>query len=119
MNIEEFRAYCLAKKGTSEDTPFDEVTLCLRVMNKIFAITGLDKPEFQVNLKCDPERAIELREAYPDDIYGGWHMNKKHWNTVNFETGLDHDLLREMIDHSYDLIVSKLKKADKLALQEM
>jgi len=119
MNIEEFREYCLSKKGTTEDTPFDEVTLCLRVMNKIFAITGMDNPIFQVNLKCDPDRSIELREEYPDDILPGWHMSKKHWNTVNFETGLDTKLLLELVDHSYDLVVSKLKKADKEVLKAM
>ena len=116
MNIEDFRAYCLSKKGTTEDLPFDDVTLTFKVMGKIFAITGLDSDDFRVNLKCDPERAIELRETHPDAILPGYHMNKKHWNTVVFENIFDEDLLIQMIDHSYDLVVAKLKKADRAYL---
>jgi predicted DNA-binding protein (MmcQ/YjbR family) len=115
MNIETFREYCLAKKGTSEDFPFDEVTLCLRVMGKIFAITGLDSERFTVNLKCDPDEALELREQYPE-VQPGWHMSKKHWNTVDFEGSLDAQTLRKLIDHSYDQVVKTLKKAEKEAL---
>ncbi len=115
MNIEQFREYALSKKGTSEDFPFDEVTLCLRVMGKIFAITGLDRPQFSVNLKCDPELALDLRERHPE-IQPGWHMNKAHWNTVDFEGSLDGQLLRELIDRSYDLVAKSLKKAEKEAL---
>ncbi|MBL7774410.1 MAG: MmcQ/YjbR family DNA-binding protein [Saprospiraceae bacterium] len=118
MDIEDFRAYCLAKKGASEDFPFDEVTLCLRVMGKIFAITGLDNERFQVNLKCDPDNALELRERYPE-IQPGWHMHKAHWNTVDFEGSLDTQLLCRLIDHSYALVVKSLKKADRLALENL
>lgn len=118
MNIEQFREYCLAKRGTSEDFPFDEVTLCLRVMGKIFAITGLDRERFAVNLKCDPEFATELREHHPE-IQPGWHMSKKHWNTVDFEGALDHRLLCQLIDHSYDQVVKTLKKAEREALAEV
>lgn len=117
MNIEQFREYCLSKKGTSEDFPFDEVTLCLRVLGKIFAITGLDSDRFSVNLKCDPDFAIELREQHPE-IQPGWHMNKKHWNTVDFEGLLDAHLLRQLVDHSYDQVVKTLKKAEREALAE-
>ena len=81
MNIEQFREYALSKKGSSEDFPFDEWTLCLRVMGKIFAITGLDNQPFKVNLKCDPEYALELREKHPE-VQPGWHMNKAHWNDI-------------------------------------
>lgn len=113
MNIEDFRDYCLSKKAVEETFPFGEETLVFKVMGKIFAITGLDEEDFKVNLKCDPDRVFELRERYPEQIVPGWHMNKSHWNTVYFETGLDSKFLIELIDHSYELIVSKLPKKDK------
>ncbi len=109
MDIETFRAYCLAKKGVEETFPFDDITLVFKVMGKIFATTGLDNSTFTVNLKCDPDRAIELREQYPE-VQPGWHMNKQHWNTVSFEGSLGDRLLKELIDHSYDLIVKSLPK---------
>ncbi len=84
MDIETFHAYCMAKPGVEETFPFNETTLVFKVMNKMFALTGLDNDEFKVNLKCDPDRAVELRELHPD-IQPGWHMNKHHWNTVHFE----------------------------------
>lgn len=115
MHIEQFREYCLAKKGVTEDFPFDEFTLCIRVMGKIFAITGLDAERFSVNLKCDPDYAFELREQYPE-VQPGWHMSKKHWNTVDFEGALDEKTLRHLIDHSYEQVVKSLKKADREAL---
>ncbi len=118
MDIEQFRTYCLSKPGSSEDFPFDEVTLCLRVMGKIFAITGLDNDVFKVALKCDPDYAIELREQYPD-VQPGWHMNKKHWNTVIFDGDLDGKTLRHLIDHSYEQVVKSLKKAEKEALNNI
>lgn len=115
MHIEQFREYCLAKKGVTDDFPFDEVTLCVRVMGKIFAITGLDAAQFTVNLKCDPDYALELREQYPE-VQPGWHMNKKHWNTVDFEGALDDRTLRQLIDHSYEQVVKSLKKSEREAL---
>lgn len=115
MDIETFRDYCLAKKATSEDFPFGPETLVLKVGGKMFALTGLDSDEFTVNLKCDPDRAVELREQHAE-IQPGYHMNKKHWNTVHFEGGLDQRLLRELIDHSYELVVASLRKADREAL---
>jgi len=118
MNIEEFRNYCLNKKGVEETFPFDENTLVFKVMGKMFALTGLEREEFQVNLKCDPDYSIELREAYAD-IIPGYHMSKKHWNTVFFENGLETKFLCELIDHSYDLVVKKLKKADRLFLENL
>jgi len=117
MNIEQFREYCLSKKGVTEDFPFDEVTLCLRVGGKIFAITGLDSEHFTVNLKCDPDFALELREQHPE-VQPGWHMNKKHWNTVDFEGALDERLLRQLIDHSYEMVVKSLKKAEREELAD-
>lgn len=119
MNIEQFREYCLAKKGVEETFPFDEVTLVFKVMGKMFAITGLDNEEFKVNLKCDPERSITLREEHPEDVFPGWHMNKKHWNTVHFEGSLDYRLLKELTDHSYDLIVKSLPKKVKEAMNDL
>jgi predicted DNA-binding protein (MmcQ/YjbR family) len=118
MNIEEFRNYCLSKKAVTEDFPFDESTLVFKVMGKMFALTGLNVEEFRVNLKCDPEYSIELREEY-EDIIPGWHMSKKHWNTVYFENGLEMSFLCELIDHSYDLVVKKLKKADREFLENI
>ncbi|HFB99777.1 MAG TPA: MmcQ/YjbR family DNA-binding protein [Phaeodactylibacter sp.] len=118
MNIEEFRNYCLAKKGVEETFPFDETTLVFKVMGKMFALTGLENEEFRVNLKCDPDRAEALREEY-GDIKPGWHMSKKHWNTVYFENELEEELLCELIDHSYDLVVKKLKKIDRAVLNNL
>ncbi len=109
MNIEAFRDYCLAKKGVTEEFPFDKTTLVFKVMGKMFALTGLDRIPFSVNLKCDPDRAIELREYHPE-ITPGYHMSKKHWNTVNFSGGLSTNMLCELIDHSYNLVVSGLTK---------
>jgi predicted DNA-binding protein (MmcQ/YjbR family) len=109
MDLEYFREYCLAKRGVEETFPFDEVTLVFKVMGKMFALTGLDSDVFTVNLKCDPEWAIELRDAH-DEIQPGWHMNKAHWNTVNFEGELDDAFLVQLIDHSYNLIVASLPK---------
>ena len=110
MNIETFRDYCLRKKGVEETFPFDDVTLVFKVMGKMFALTGLDEIEFKANLECAPDRALELREEHPDDIAPGWHMSKIHWNTVQFEGGLDDAFLRKLIDHSYDLVVASLTK---------
>ena len=116
MDIEQFREYCFTKKGVTEDFPFDEVTLCIRVMGKIFAITGLDSEQFKVNLKCEPDYALELRERHPE-VQPGWHMNKKHWNTVDFEGGLSLSQIQQLIDHSYDQVVKTLKKAEREALE--
>lgn len=117
MNLESFRSYCLAKPGTTEELPFDEYTLVFKVMGKMFALTGLNNDEFTVNLKCDPDRAVLLRERYPE-VRPGYHMNKKHWNTVSFEGDLDEEMQRELIDHSYALVVSKLPKKVRELLHE-
>lgn len=118
MDIESLRIYCLNKKGVEETFPFDDVTLVFKVMGKMFLLTTLDAAEFRINLKCDPERAIELRENYPD-IIPGFHMNKKHWNTVYCDRDLDDKLILEMVDHSYDLVVSKLTKKLKSELESL
>lgn len=109
MNIEEFRSYCLLKKGVTEDFPFDEQTLVFKVMGKMFALSGLERLPPQVNLKCDPERAIELRSAYDGDIIAGYHMSKVHWNTLMLQN-LPPKIILELTDHSYDLVVAKFTK---------
>ncbi len=109
MNIEEFRQYCIFKKGVTEEFPFDEVTLVFKVMGKMFALAPLERLPPQVNLKCDPERAIELRETYDGVIMPGYHMSKVHWNTIYLEQ-LPLVLIKELIDHSYNLVVQKLPK---------
>ncbi|NJB71052.1 putative DNA-binding protein (MmcQ/YjbR family) [Saonia flava] len=109
MNIEEFRNYCITKKGVTEEFPFDAVTLVFKVMGKMFALAPLERIPSQVNLKCDPERAIELREEYDGEITAGFHMSKVHWNTLHLEN-LPPKLIMELIDHSYDLVVSKFTK---------
>lgn len=108
-NISLFMEYCCNKPEVSYDTPFGPDTLVFRVRNKIFALTGLNEPEFKVNLKCDPEYAIQLREQY-DEITSGYHMNKKHWNTVKFDGALSENLLKKLVDHSYQLVVNGLVK---------
>lgn len=106
MNIEEFREYCMVKPGVTEEFPFDENTLVFKVMGKMFALTNLEG-EWSLNLKCDPEKAIELREQYPA-IKPGYHMSKIHWNTVYMDGSLNQKLILELIDHSYQLVVEKL-----------
>lgn len=116
MNIEEFYAYCLQKKGVSEHFPFDEQTLVFKVGTKIFALT--DVTSFRsINLKCNPEKAIELREEYAA-VQPGYHMNKKHWNTIILFSDLDDQLMKELIDHSYNLVLNSLPKKtrDEIAL---
>ncbi len=108
MDLEAFRKHCLSKKGVSEGFPFGEDTLVFKVMGKIFAITSFEQP-LSVNLKCDPEKAVELRESY-EDVQPGYHMNKKHWNTVNCEGEISVRELKEMTDHSYELVVNSLTK---------
>jgi len=116
MNIESLRLYCLSKKEVTESFPFDEDTLVFKVAGKMFALTSLENA-VRVNLKCDPEYAQELRAEYPEAIYAGYHMNKKHWNTVVYEGGgLSTTFLKELIDHSYEMVVKKMKKADRVRL---
>lgn len=117
MNIEAFRDYCLSMKGATEDFPFDEETLCFKVMGKIFALTDIDRFE-SVNLKCAPEKAIELRERYPA-VRPGYHMNKKHWNTVAIDGSVPDNLLIEWMEHSYQLVVKSLTKKEKAILASL
>lgn len=119
MNVEDFRFYCIQKKGSTEEFPFDESTLVFKVMGKMFALIGLNEIEARANLKCDPDRSIELREEYPD-IIPGYHMSKKHWNSVYLERELSSDLIKSLIDHSYKLVVDKMPKKlrDELAVMD-
>lgn len=109
MNIEDFRSYCLSKKGVTEGFPFDEKTLVFKVMGKMFALAGLERIPPQVNLKCDPERSVSLREEYDGIIIPGFHMSKLHWNTIYIQQLPPH-LNIELINHSYDLVVAKFTK---------
>ena len=108
MNVEELREYVLQKPGVTEGFPFGEDTLVFKVKDKVFLLIGLDASPLQFNVKCDPDKAMELREDFPGAILPGYHMNKKHWNTVIVEGTLSKKQLKEMIDHSYTL-VAKLK----------
>lgn len=107
MNIEAIRQYCIAKKAVTESFPFDENTLVFKVMNKMFALIALERVPPQINLKCNPNKALQLREEYDGIIIPGYHMNKKHWNSIYFQQ-LSPSLVLEQIDHSYDLVVSQL-----------
>jgi predicted DNA-binding protein (MmcQ/YjbR family) len=108
MNIEELRAYAISKPGVEEGFPFGETTLVFKVNGKMFLLVSLDTEALQFNVKCAPELAEELREQY-DCVQPGYHMNKKHWNTVFVDGTLNNRQLKEMIDHSYEL-VAKAKK---------
>src|SRR6266566_7112004 len=110
MDLEQFREYCLKMRGAIEDTPFGEDVLVFKVSGKMFALAALDEVPTTVNLKCDPDLALELRDRY-DEVTPGYHMNKKHWNTVGIEGGIPDPELRKMIDHSYDLVAKGLPKA--------
>ncbi len=117
MNIEDIREFCLSKKSVTEDFPFDDVTLTFKVLGKIFLITGLDNIDLSINLKCDPEKAIELREEN-DNVIPGFHMNKKHWNTVKINDEISRELIIELIDHSYEMVVKGLPKSKRQALED-
>lgn len=116
MNIETYRNYCLSFPGVTEGFPFDNKTLVFKVMNKMFALTDVEDFAF-INLKCDPERAVQLREQY-EGISPGWHMNKQHWNSVKPDVDVNDQLLEELILHSYNLVVASLphKLKEKLKL---
>ena len=117
MNIESFREYCLKKPGTMETTPFGPDDIVFKVEGKMFAIAALMEVPPRVNLKCDPDLALELRDRY-EQVTPGYHMNKKHWNTVEIESGIPAAELRKMIDHSYELVVKSLpRKAREKLLQ--
>jgi len=110
MNIETFREYCLSKPAATEDTPFGPGNIVFKVGGKMFALAALDEVPPAVNLKCDPDLALELRDRYAQ-VRPGYHMNKKHWNMVELDGVIPEKEIREMVDHSYDLVVRSLSKA--------
>jgi len=120
MNIEQLRAYCLKKKGVTEDFPFDADTLVFKVLGKMFALFPLEKWEAGqewVNLKCDPDYALELREQY-ESIEPGWHMSKIHWNSIYIYKGeLELQFILQLIDHSYEMVVKGMTKKMRDSLQ--
>jgi len=111
MNILDYRNFCISMAGVTEEFPFDDKTLVFKVSGKMF--TACDVDDFEsINLKCNPVKAIELREKY-SEVAPGYHMNKKHWNTVSMRGDLPDDLIREWITDSYDLVVAKLPKRER------
>lgn len=108
IHIEAIREYCLAKKAVTESFPFDNETLVLKVADKMFALVNL-KGELRINLKCDSEKAVLLREQYPK-VQPGYHMNKKHWNSIYIEGSIPDKLIKQWIDESYELVVKKMPK---------
>lgn len=122
MHIEQFRDFCISKNGVSENFPFDELTLVFKVMGKMFALAGLndwEKGDQKINLKCDPEWAIELREEY-EGINAGYHMNKKLWNTVRLNSAdISDELAIKLINYSYDLVEKGLPKKVQKELEDL
>ncbi len=118
MNIEDCRNYCLSKKGSTESFPFDSQTLVFKVCGKMFALIGLERFPHSLNLKCDPEYALNLRDNY-DGVTPGYHMNKKHWNTVLLDSDVADHVICDLIDHSYDLVVSGLPQQEKKYLSSI
>lgn len=116
MNIEEFRDYCLSLPQTTEGFPFDENTLVFKVAGKMFALTDL--VSFQsVNLKCDPDLALDLRERFPE-VKPGYHMSKRHWNTVELNQGVGDEMIFQWVRDSYDLVVKSLTKKQRSLLDD-
>jgi predicted DNA-binding protein (MmcQ/YjbR family) len=116
VNPRELRAFCLAFDEAVEDFPFGPEFSVFKVLGKMFALTALDARPLTVNLKCDPDDAVRLRAGHPDLIVPGWHMNKRHWNTVTAGGGLPDRLVRELVEDSYDLVVAGLPRAERLRL---
>ncbi|ANS65155.1 hypothetical protein SLINC_2931 [Streptomyces lincolnensis] len=116
MSPEELRAFCLSFNEAVEDFPFAPEISVFKVLGKVFALSWIDARPLKVNLKCDPEDAVRLRDEYPELIIPGYHMNKRHWNTVRLDGGLPDRLVRELIEDSYDLVVAGLPRAVRLRL---
>jgi predicted DNA-binding protein (MmcQ/YjbR family) len=112
MNIETLREYCLSKPGVEETLPFGPDTLVYKVNGKIFLLTSLDEEQLSFNVKCDPDMAMELREQHAS-VLPGYHMNKKHWNTIVVDGSVPSKLLKDWIDHSYDLVSKSSSKKKK------
>ncbi len=118
MNIETLREYCLFKKGAEESFPFGNETMVFKVLGKVFLLSAIEAKPIQFNAKCDPEKAIELREKYPC-IIPGYHMNKQHWNTVICDGSINEKMIKSLIDDSYNLIVESLSKKLRDQLQTL
>ena len=114
MNIEDFRNYCLSFKSATEDLPFDETTFVFKVASKMFALTDIDN-FVSINVKCEPEKALILREKY-SAVIPGFHMNKKHWNTIKIDGSVPNKLIKQWVADSYELIVKKLPKKIRMTL---
>lgn len=122
MYIDQIQDYCLAKKGVTVSFPFDVNTLVFKVMGKMFCLAGLERferGEPSINLKCDPQIAMDLREQYDGVVTGAYHMSKIHWNTIHLNKSMPTNEVLQWIDHSYDLVASKLTRADKEALKNL
>jgi predicted DNA-binding protein (MmcQ/YjbR family) len=109
MDLAQFREYCLSKSHATESTPFGPEVVVFKIGGKMFALADIDEVPTRVNLKCDPDLALDLRDRY-EQVTPGYHMNKKHWNTVEIESAIPDAELRKMIDHSYDLVAKALPK---------
>ena len=118
MNIEELREFCISKKGVEECFPFDSETLVFKVMGKAFLLSGIESKPVSFNVKCDPQKAIELRELY-DAVRPGFHMNKKHWNTIIVDGSTTQSQIQHWINDSYDLVVDGLTKVQKKKLGKL
>ena len=116
MDLAQFREYCLSKPRATEGTPFGPDVLVFKVRGKMFALAALEEMPTTVNLKCEPDLALELRDRY-EQVRPGYHMNKRHWNTVEIESGLPDAEVRKMIDHSYQLVIKSLPKAERKKLE--
>ncbi|WP_435272655.1 MmcQ/YjbR family DNA-binding protein [Streptomyces parvulus] len=116
MSPEDLRDLCLSLNASVEDFPFNPETSVFKVLGKMFALSSLDGRPLTVNLKCDPDDAIRLRGEYPGLVVPGWHMNKRHWNTVTADGGLPDRVVRELVEDSYDLVVAGLPRAERLRL---
>ncbi len=117
ITLKDIRRYCNEKKGVTEDFPFDMSTLVFRVGTRIFLLTDIDSEELAMNLKCDPFLSLELRRRYPQ-ITPGYHMNKKHWNTVLVDGAIPDEEVYMLIDHSYELVLKGLKKPERERILE-
>ncbi len=118
MELEDIRTYLLKKRGATEELPFGPQALVFKVMGKMFALIAWEETPLRITLKCDPNDALALRYQY-QAVQPGYHMNKKHWNTITLDSSIQNDEIWEMIDDSYDLVVKRLKKADRQKLQSM
>jgi predicted DNA-binding protein (MmcQ/YjbR family) len=117
MNLEQIRKYLLSKKKTTEELPFGPQALVYKVLGKMYALIAWEENPLYISLKCDPERAVSLRAGYAA-IKPAYHMNKTHWNMVYFDGSLSDEQIKELIDHSYDLVISKLKKSEREKLRK-